>query len=209
MLALAACAAPKLPPVQADFDDDAALVLPTDKLATPAFSVLQRVRGKLGRQDIAFECTVRLSQGKLSLTGMTNYGTRAFQIEQVGADVRVQAFELDEIPFAVLQVLADVHRAFFRGLTQAQSNGAHELIEQDQLVREFWRRGHVVQRSFHSLDTAASLVVISFDGAPAPVIAPRMRLVNLHYDYWLEIENLQQERLRDEYTLAVERARVH
>jgi hypothetical protein len=110
------------------------------------------------------------------------------------------------VPIEALQVLVDVHRAFFRGLQVSQTNGEHELVERDQVVRERWRRGHVVERRFHSLDTSASLVVISFDGAPAPVIAPRMTLINLHYNYWLEIENIQQERLREDYTLAVERS---
>src|SRR5689334_4474266 len=91
VLALAGCAAPKPAPVSASFEDDSAVVVPTDQLSAPPFSVLQRVHGKLGTQEIAFECTVRFEQGKLSLTGMTPYGTRAFLIEQVGSDVREQA----------------------------------------------------------------------------------------------------------------------
>lgn len=204
LLALAGCAVPKPPPLAPVFDDDSAVLVPTEQFAVAPFTVLQRVHGKFGTQEIAFECTVQFAQGKLSLTGMTPYGTRAFVVEQIGSDVHAQTFELEGVPFEALQVLVDVHRAFFRGLQVAQSRGEHELVERDQVVREYWQRGYVVERSFHSLDTSASLVVISFDGAPAPVIAPRMRLVNLHYGYWLEIENIQQQRLRGEYSLAVE-----
>jgi hypothetical protein len=192
-------------PTPPPFDDDSAMVIPTHQLTTPAFTVLQRVRGKLGTHDVAFECAVRLAQGKLSLTGMTLYGARAFEIEQIGADVHWRAFELDDLPFETMQVLVDVHRVFFRGLPSPQTNGEHERVQGDQIVREFWRGGQIEERSFHSLDTSASLVVISFEGAPAPVIAPRVRLVNLHYNYWLEIENIQQERLREDYTLTVEK----
>jgi hypothetical protein len=205
LLSIAACAFPKPPPSQAPFEDDSAVVVSTDQLATPPFRVLSRVRGKLGTQDIAFDCTVQLSQGKLTLTGMTPYGTRAFLVEQIGSDVHARTFELNDLPFEALQVLVDVHRVFFRGLPQSQTNGRHELVQGDQVVRELWSGGHVVDRRFHSLDTSASLVVISFDGAPAPVIAPRLRLTNLHYNYSLEIENIEQERLRDDYTLTVER----
>lgn len=204
LLSLAACAFPK-PSVEAPFEDDSALLVPTDQLSTAPFVVLQHVHGRFGTQEIAFECTTQLAQGKLTLTGMTRYGTRAFLVEQVGNDVQWQAFDLDEVGLEPLQVLYDIHRAFFRGLRAPQTKGEHELVEGDQAVREFWRRGYVVERSFHSLDTSSSLVVISFEGAPAPVIAPRMRVTNLHYSYWLEIETIKQERLGAEYTLAVER----
>lgn len=204
LLSLAACALPK-PPVEVPFEDDSALLVPTDQLSTPPFVVVQRVHGRLGTQDIAFECTIQLAHGKLTLTGMTRYGTRAFLVEQVGKAVQSQAFELDEVGLEPVQVLYDIHRAFFRGLRAPQTRGEHELVEGDQAVREFWWRGHVVERSFHSLDTSSSLVMIRFEGAPAPVIAPRMRVNNLHYSYWLEIETIKQERLGAEYTLAVER----
>jgi hypothetical protein len=102
-------------------------------------------------------------------------------------------------------VLYDIHRVFFRGLPGAQANGVHELQEHDELVRELWQGGHIVERRFHALDTFSSLIVISFEGAPAPVIAPRMRLINLHHSYSLVIENVEQKRLGEGYSLGVDR----
>lgn len=205
LLSLLACAVPKPPAVETPFEDDSAVLVPTGQLSMPPFTVLQRVRGRMGAQEIDFECTVQLSQNKLTVTGTTRDGTRAFEVEQVGSEVRWQAFELDEVALEPLQVLYDVHRAFFRGLPAPQTKGAHELVQGDQVVREYWQRRHVVERRFHSLDTSSSLFVILFEGAPAPVIAPRMHVTNLHYSYWLEIQTIKQEQLGGDYALAVER----
>jgi hypothetical protein len=206
LLALAACAATKPPPpAEPPVDDDSAVLIPTDQLAVPPFMVLQRVRGKYGTQDVAFECVVQLSHGKLTVTGITPYTARAFVIEQDGIAVHSEAFMLRDVWFEPLQVLYDVHRTFFRGLPAAQTNGAHEQLDHGEFVRELWDRGHIVERRFHALETSASLIVISFEGAPAPLIAPRMRLYNLHYSYWLEIENVQQKRLDEGFSLAVEK----
>jgi hypothetical protein len=104
-----------------------------------------------------------------------------------------------------LQVLYDVHRTFFRGLPAAQANGAYEQLDHGEFVRELWQGGHLVERRFHALETSASLMVISFFGPPAPLIAPRVRVMNMHYSYWLEIENVEQKRLDEGYSLSVER----
>jgi len=202
----AACASPKPPPNHALVDDDSAVLIPTQQLSTPPFMVVQRVRGKFGTQDVAFECVVQFSQGKLTITGITPYTTRAFVVEQDGLDVHAEAFMLRDVWFEPLQVLYDVHRTFFRGLPASQTNGAHEQVDHGEFVRELWQGGHIVERRFHALATSASLIVISFEGAPAPLIAPRVRLYNLHYSYWLEIENIQQRRLDDGFSLAVEKA---
>jgi hypothetical protein len=203
-----ACAAPKPPPQpdsEALYDDDSAILVPTDQLSRPPFMVLQRVRGKHIGQRVAFECAVELSHGKLTIHGMTPYTPRAFVVEQNGVHVSSQAFMLRDVWFDPVQVLYDIHRAFFRGLTTAQPDGYYEVLDRGEVVRELWENGHVVERSFHSLDTFASLVVIDFKGAPAPVIAPRVRITNLHYSYSLEIEMVEQRRLGSDYSLGVER----
>jgi hypothetical protein len=120
-----------------------------------------------------------------------------------------QGSTLRDVPFAPVQVLYDIHRVFFRGLPAPQTDGAHEALDHGEVVRELWKDGHVVERRFHALDTSSRLLVLEFEGAPAPVIAPRVRLTNLHYGYSLEIENLAQERLdQGGYTLDVEKTRA-
>ncbi len=205
LLACAACAAPKPPPSEPRPRDDSGLLVPTDQLSFPPFMVVQRLSGKRGTEDVAFECVVQLAQGKLTLTGMTPYSARAFVVEQDGVDVRFEKFMLRDVPFEPVDVLYDIHRLFFRGLPAPQSDGTHELVDHGELVRERWRGGHIVERRFHALETYARLVVIRFNDAPAPVIAPRVRITNMHYGYSLEIENVEQKRLEEGYTLDVEK----
>ena len=202
---LVACASPKPPASHATVDDDSAVLIPTDQLSTPPFTVLQRVRGKHGTDEVAFECVVQLSQGKLTAVGMTPYSPRAFVVEQDGIKVHSQAFMMRDVPFEPVQVLYDLHRVFFRGLPASQTDGVHELLEHGEIVRELWQGGHIVERRFHSLETSASLMVVSFEGSPAPVIAPRVRLTNLHYSYSLEIVSIEQKRLGEGYSLSVEK----
>jgi hypothetical protein len=203
LLSLAACTSPRPPPSDALFHDDSAVLVSTNLLATRPFTVVQRVRGKQGTADVAFECVVQLSQHKLTVTGMTPYSTRAFVVEQDGVAVQSRGFTLRDVPFEPVQVLYDIHRVFFRGLSAPQTDGTHELLDHGEVVRELWQDGHVVQRSFHALDTFSRLLMLEFEGAPAPVIAPRVRLTNLHYGYSLEIENVEQQRLDQGYTLDV------
>lgn len=205
LLSLTVCT-PSKPPRDALFYDDSAVLVPTNQLSTPSFTVVQRVRGKSGTQDVAFECVVQLAQGKLTVTGTTPYSARAFTIEQAGVDVELQGLVQRDVPFEPVQVLYDIHRVFFRGLPAPQTDGTHELLDHGEVVRELWQDGHLLERRFHVLETFARLLVIEFNGAPAPVIAPRVRLTNLHYGYALEIENVDQRRLDKGYSLQVDKA---
>jgi hypothetical protein len=136
---------------------------------------------------------------------MTPYSARAFVIEQDGVAVQSRAFMMRDVAFDPLQVLYDIHRVFFRGLPAPQTDGTHELLDHGEVVRELWQDGHLVERRFHALDTYSRLLVVEFEGPPAPVIASRVRLTNLHYGYSLEFENLEQQRLDQGYTLAVKK----
>ena len=182
---------------------DAAALVSTARLAAPPFMVLARVRGKRGNQAIAFECEVRFSQGRLTVLGMTDHDPHAFEVEQRGMRIRSHAATLRGVLLEPVQLLYDVHRAFFYRLPPPQRDGVYELIEQGEAVRERWRGGHVVERRFHALETFAKLSEIRFAGAPAPVVSPRMRITNLHYGYTLDIETLEQQHLDADYALDV------
>ena len=205
LLPLLACASPRPPPGDALLYDDADVLVSANLLPSRPFTVVQRVRGKHGTQDVAFECVVQLSQNRLRVTGMTLHSAHAFVVEQDGVGVLSQESTLRDVPFAPVQVLYDIHRVFFRGLTAPQTDGTHELLDHGEVVRELWKDGHVVERHFHALDTFARLLVIEFEGAPAPVIAPRVRFTNLHYGYSLEIKNVEQGRRDQGYSLDIEK----
>jgi hypothetical protein len=137
------------------------------------------------------------------VTGLTPYSRRAFVVEQELADVKFRGFMLRDVPFEPMQVLYDLHRVFFRGLPAPQTDGAHEVLDHGEVVREIWKDGHLVERRFHALDTSSRLLVLEFEGAPAPVIAPRVRFTNLHYGYSLELETMAQERSDEGFTLDI------
>ena len=207
LLVVAGCAVARLPPPREGLvRDSSGVLIPTHQLAVRPFSVVQRVSGKQGTKDLAFECVVRLAGGKLTVSGITLHSTRAFSIEQRGADVNTESGALRDVPFEPLHVLYDIHRVFFRGIGRVQGDGMHERVVDDELVRERWENGQLVERTFHAVHTFAKLIVISFEGTPAPVIAPRVRLTNLRYSYALEIENTRQERLDEGFTLDVEKS---
>jgi hypothetical protein len=207
-VSLTGCSSPKPPPSDARFHDEAAVLVSTKGLSTQPFTVVQRIRGKHGTEDVAFACVVQLSHDKLTVTGLTTYNAPAFVVEQEGVDVLSQNALLRDVPFEPVQVLHDIHRVFFRGFASPQADGTHELLDHGEVVRELWRDGHVVERHFHVLDTFSRLLVLEFDGPPAPVIAPHVRLTNLHYGYVLEIESVEQGRLDQGYTLDVKTNRV-
>lgn len=204
LLSLTSCASPRPPPSDALHEESSELVS-SDQLATRPFTVVQRIRGKHGTEEVAFACVVQLSEDKLRVTGMTTESPRAFVVEQDGIEVHSRRLMPRDVPFEPTQVLFDIHRIFFRGLPAPQSDGTHELLDHGEVVREVWKDGHVVQRHFHVLDTFARLLMLEFEGPPSPVIAPRVRLTNLHYGYVLEIESVEQGRLDQGFTLNVEK----
>jgi hypothetical protein len=206
LVTLAGCAPPRTAtPDDVHLVDDEETLLTPAQLASPAFSVTQRIRGKQGLEDVAFECFVQLSAGKLTLSGATLHSTHAFSVEQDQRNVRAQRAAQRDVPLEPTSYLQDIHRIFFRGLTGVTSDGIHERADGDELVRERWQDGRLVERSFHSLDTFARLILISFEGAPAPLVAPRVQLTNLYFGYSLQIDNMRQERLGDGYALDVEK----
>lgn len=181
------------------------VLLPTGELGAP-FVVQQRIKGQYGSNDTTLDCVVQLAKGKLTVIGLTPFGTRAFVVEQVGTEVKFEKLIERDVPFSPVEMLYDIHRVFFRGLPSPQSDGTHEALEHGEMVRERWEGGHLVERRFQGLEgPAPDLVVIAYEGAPAPFIAPHVRLTNVTYGYTLEIDNVEQKALEQGYTLEVER----
>jgi len=180
------------------------VLIPTRELS-PAFVVEQHLSGQYGSRDIALDCVVQLSKGKLTLLGLTPFGTKAFLIEQSGTDVRFEKYVDNDLPFEPVNVLYDLHRVFFRGLSQPRMDGSYEEQDHGDLVRERWEGGSIVERRFESLEGPGSnIILIYYDGPPAPIIARRVTLTNVAYGYTLKIDNVEQKTLEGGYTLEVE-----
>jgi hypothetical protein len=167
----------------------------SDTLGRP-FMVRQSLRGTYQDHDLSLDVVVQLAQGKLTLVGLTPFGSRAFVLEQVGTETRFEKFVDREIPFDPKYVLNDVHRVFFRGLTGPRADGVHSEDQHDEKVTETWRRGVLVERRFERLNgDPRGAVIARFSGAPAPVIAPDVTLENQWFGYTIQIESSDQSYL--------------
>lgn len=203
-----ACAAwacgPKLPPRPPEHAHYGAL-LPTTDLGPP-FMVEQQLTGQYGTQDVKLDCVVQLSKGKLTVLGLTPFGTRAFSIEQVGTEVKFEQYVERDIPFDPVNVLYDLHRVFFRHLRDTPGkSGTYQDQDHGDMLRERWERGVLVERRYESLEgPVANIIVVTYEGPPAPVIARRVKLTNIAYSYTLTIDNVEQKLLEGGYELEVD-----
>jgi hypothetical protein len=175
----------------------------------PPFTVQQRIHGKYAGGDATIDCVVQLQDGKLTVVGLTPFGSRAFVIQQTGVEVKFEKYIDRDLPVEPEAVLYDIHRVFFRQLPPRTSDGVSEGQDEMDLVHERWVDGHIVERRFQSMEGPVNnLVVVTFSGPPAPVIAPKVRITSSAYAYTLEIENTEQKTLGGNYTLEVETAPV-
>jgi hypothetical protein len=169
---------------------------PSETLGRP-FVVQQSLRGSYEEHDISLDVVVQLANGKLTLVGLTPFGSRAFVLEQIGSETHFEKFVDREIPFDPKYVLNDVHRVFFRGLSGPRPDGVHSEEQHDEKVSETWRGGKLVERRFERLSgDPKGAVVARFSGAPSPVIAPEVQLENQWFGYTITIESSDQSYLK-------------
>jgi hypothetical protein len=195
LLSLTACGGSR-PQANAPQGEPAVVLVPSERLAPP-FVVQQKLTGRHGERDFSLDVVVQLSRGKLTLMGLTPFGSRAFVLEQVGTNTSLQTFVARELPVRPGYVLADVHRVFFRGLPAPQSDGEHSALDHGERVTERWQGGVLLERRFASSASGKDDVVATFEGAPAPRIAPRVRLQSRTFGYTLVIDNVMQQLLAE------------
>jgi hypothetical protein len=156
------------------------------------FVLEQQLHGRYGEREVEAHVVLQWQGGLLRLVGLAPFGARAFVVEQRGSEVHVENSLGRELPFDPRHVLVDIQRVLFLGLAPGQPDGEHAQRAGDALIRERWQSGRLVERRFSAPDGKGA-VVLSFSGPPAPVLAPRVRLVNQALGYQLEIETLMQQ----------------
>jgi hypothetical protein len=167
------------------------VLLPTEQLGK-GFMAQQRLSGKYGDKEFAVDMVLQLAGGKLTLVGLTPFGTRAFVLEQQGTEIKLEKFIDREMPFDPRYVLDDIHRVFFRGLHEGDAS----RDEHGERVTEERENGVLAERRFTRLDgNPKGEVVITFEGAPSPVVAPRVTLVNGWFGYTLRVDTAAQQYL--------------
>ncbi len=200
LLLLAACAhkpppEPAVPPYSLS-----GVLLPTDQITRGPFVVQQHIKGSYQGGDVSIDCVVQFKDKKLTVLGLTPFGTRAFSIEQTGLDVKFEKYVERDMPVQPEMVLYDIHRVFFRALPEGQSEGQDHSDQ----VTEVRAGDYVLERRFQNMEGPTNLVVVTFDGPPAPIVAPHVTIANTAFSYSIEIDNTEQKSLADGYTLEVQ-----
>lgn len=127
------------------------------------FLARQKLRGTFGEQEFAFEAVIQLHGGKLTVLGLTPFGTKAFVLTQTGTDVEFQSLIDREIPFPPEYMLQDIHRAWLwharlpwgdapPTLASATDLTAPSIEIAGERVTEQWSENGLVRRTFVRLD---------------------------------------------------------
>jgi hypothetical protein len=121
------------------------------------FLARQKLRGTFGEQEFAFEAVLQLHGGKLTVLGLTPFGTKAFVLTQTGTDVEFQPLIDREIPFPPEYMLQDIHRAWLWHARLPWGDGPpNETAPSTEIagerVTEQWSENGLVRRTFVRID---------------------------------------------------------
>lgn len=192
LLLLLGCAAPQRPPRPYP-----GALIPSGEIRGE-FMMRQRVVAHYPGRDVSFDAVLQRQGDTLTLLGLTPFGTRAFVMQQRGTEVTFTSSLPMELPFPPRYMLLDIHRTFFVSLGRppAQS-GERVATREGEEVRETWRDGRLLTRTYRRLDgDPAGLIEVRYgDGmigrAPPRVIEFR----NGWYGYGLTITTLAHQTL--------------
>lgn len=113
----------------------------------------QTLEADWGAGSQAFEAVFQKQGDELVLLGLGPHGGRAFLLEHAGGEVRFETFVELDLPFPPRYVLLDVQRTFFPYLSREPlPDGVHEERMDGERVRETWRDGRLLERTFERLD---------------------------------------------------------
>jgi hypothetical protein len=153
----------------------------------------QRVTAAWGEGERrGFEAVVQQSGDALTILGLSPAGSMGFAIVWRGTAIELQNRMPEGFPFPPRFVLLDVQRAFYPWCRpeRAPQDGAREQSVDGELVRETWRAGRLLERTFERLDgrPAGTIVVRYHWGRLDWTVPARVVLENGWFGYRLEVE---------------------
>jgi hypothetical protein len=201
LLAGASCA-PHASTAPADRPYSGPLVAPSS--LPGSFLDRQHIVATYGDRSVTFDAVLQKRGGELTLLGLTPFGSRAFVLRQVGADVSFQSFVPQSLPFPPRYILIDVQRVFFAWAEPPAADGGapggDRTVERDgEIESEHWEGGRLRRRVFRRADgRPPGEIAIDYlgegmglDGVPPA----RVTFVNGWYGYRLEIATSTHQRL--------------
>jgi hypothetical protein len=191
LVLMAAACAHRQPPPQ--MPAPTAKELPPPDAIPGAFAVRQKLNARSAHGGGGFEAVLQKKPGELVLVGLTPFGSRAFLLRQTAADVQFTSYLSRELPFPPTYMLLDVHRVMDTWLAgPPPSEGERSGEVGSERVRERWRAGRLVERTFIPVDPAAKPsgnVTITYQGEGPSGLAARVSLENARFGYSLTIES--------------------
>lgn len=158
------------------------------------FMMRQKLAGSWQDMKFSFEAVVQKQGDKLTVLGLTPFGTKAFALVQTGTEVEFEKFVDREMPFPPEYILQDIHRVFLYDVELpwglAGQDGPNEANVHDELVREEFVDGRLVSRSFvRSSGYPEGEIRVDYDGGTADgVPAKKVSFFNGWFGYRLEIK---------------------
>lgn len=169
-------------------------LIPTDQMGRD-FMARQKLAGRFGEQEFRFEAVLQLHGGKLTVLGLTPFGTKAFVLVQTGTEVEFTPLIDREIPFPPEYMLQDIHRAWLWHARlpwgdAAPSEPAVTVEVAGERVSEQWGADGLVQRSFARIDgqPPGEIRIEYVGGQRSGHPAKHVVLDNGWFGYRLEIE---------------------
>jgi hypothetical protein len=161
----------------------------------PDFLIRQRIDATFGDREIGFDAVVQKVGDKLTLLGLTPFGSRAFLLEQTGTEVRFERYVDRDLPFPPKYILFDLQRTLY--VEGARADGTHALETDDERTTEIWKGGLLHERRVSRKDGKPSgELAIRYEGGLAPAAPPPvMHFHNGWFGYDLEIRTLEVRKL--------------
>ena len=148
-------------------------------------------------RERGFDAAVQRRDDTLTVLGLSPMGSVGFSIVQGPDGIRVEQRGDERLGVPPRFVLLDVQRTFFPWLGEAAADGERAGRVADEEVRERWRDGRLVERTFARVDgEPAGEIAITYEWGRADWAAPtRAVLDNGWFGYRLTIDTHAETRL--------------
>jgi hypothetical protein len=160
------------------------------------FMTRQALVGKYGEREFHGEVVVQKVGDKVTLIGVTPFGTKAFVVQQDASGVKGQEIIKGTLPFPPAFMLLDVHRSLFIKL--AEGTGDARAGERGgEAMTEAWQGERLMRRTYQRLDRRPKgTITVEYVGGMVGDEPPKvMRLDNGWFGYSVEITTVSWQAL--------------
>jgi hypothetical protein len=166
------------------------------------FVARQRVDARFAGGRRTFDAVLQLRDGVLTLVILSGFGAKAYVVTQRGTEASLETFVPEAPMFDPLDILRDVHRAYFLdlGAEPPARAGTRRGTVSGVQVTERWRGGRLRERVLQG-GSGHDVVTIRYEDGQVPG-DPTGRLVlrNRRFGYELRIRTYGVTRLGDSAT---------